>query len=127
MILPWRCRILFVIAVWMRIVLLILIRVAIWKLLTSAIGGGRHGSLVTTSSWSRWYVHTPTGCLYFGFVEGLSTAIERDHGGVRYVSLTNWALWVLIRSKGSTLDKEPFVDAGPAVEVATVCDHWLVC
>jgi hypothetical protein len=57
----------------------------------------------------------------------LATAIERDHGGVRYVSLTNWALRMLIGGKGIALYVKPFVDARPAVEVAAEGDHWLMC
>jgi hypothetical protein len=57
----------------------------------------------------------------------LATAIKGNHGGVRYLSLANRALRALIRRKGGALDVKPFVDARPAVQMATESDHWLVC
>jgi hypothetical protein len=53
-------------AIWVRVVMLILIRITIWKLLTS-VRCSRKQSLGTTCSWSRRYGHIPMGCLACSF------------------------------------------------------------
>jgi len=110
------------------VVLLVLIRITVRKLLNS-IRHGRYQRSNAACRRPRRYNYTPMWCLDFIFSlgKGLAPAIEGDHGGVRYFSLANWTLWMLIRGKACTLDVEPFVDARPAVEVAAEGDHWFVC
>lgn len=111
---------------WMRVVLLVLVGITVWKLL-AAIGSTGDQSLDGAGSWSWRDDHVLKGSLAFDlrFV-ALAAAVEGNHGGVRYVGLADGALWMLVGGEGGALDVKPFVDARPAVEVAAKGHHGLV-
>nr|GMC81572.1 hypothetical protein Iba_chr04bCG5250 [Ipomoea batatas] len=56
------------------------------------------------------------------FRQLLAATVKRDHRCVRHFCLANRALEMLIRT---ALNIKPLIDAGPAIEMAAECDHWI--